>query len=245
MNLGDGILIRGGRRGIRAAGSIPNVAAWYDPSDLTTLFQDDAATTPVTAAGQSVAVMRDKSGNNRHMTQATPGARPTYQSSGGLHWLQFDGTDDVMNAAVPVSAYPFDFHVAGTGSATEGGYLSIFESATAYKALYCAVVSANFVTLNRTLSTPFDLITTPGAAGGGYIRGYWDGANITVQFETTIATLASAYGFGSPSALKMGANRATNFLTGRIYQAAIYSRVLSAAEAYGLRRIFRDKMGLL
>lgn len=39
------------------------VGAWYDPSDLTTLFQDVAGTTPVTAAGQSVALMLDKSRN--------------------------------------------------------------------------------------------------------------------------------------------------------------------------------------
>ena len=34
---------------------------WYDPSDLTTLFQDSAGTTPVTAAGQSVGLWLDKS----------------------------------------------------------------------------------------------------------------------------------------------------------------------------------------
>lgn len=34
---------------------------WYDPSDLTTLFQDSAGTTPVTAAGQPVGLMLDKS----------------------------------------------------------------------------------------------------------------------------------------------------------------------------------------
>ena len=34
---------------------------WYDPSDLTTLFQDTAGTTPVTAPGQTVALMLDKS----------------------------------------------------------------------------------------------------------------------------------------------------------------------------------------
>ena len=33
---------------------------WYDPSDLTTLFQDSAGTTPVTAAGQSVGLVLDK-----------------------------------------------------------------------------------------------------------------------------------------------------------------------------------------
>lgn len=34
---------------------------WYDPSDLTTLYQDSAGTTPVTAAGQTVGLMLDKS----------------------------------------------------------------------------------------------------------------------------------------------------------------------------------------
>jgi hypothetical protein len=34
---------------------------WYDPSDLTTLFQDSAGTTPVTADGDPVGLMLDKS----------------------------------------------------------------------------------------------------------------------------------------------------------------------------------------
>jgi len=34
--------------------------AWYDPSDLTTLFQDSAGTTPVTALEQPVGLMLDK-----------------------------------------------------------------------------------------------------------------------------------------------------------------------------------------
>ena len=35
--------------------------AWYDPSDLTTMFQDSAGTTPVTATGQTVGLVLDKS----------------------------------------------------------------------------------------------------------------------------------------------------------------------------------------
>jgi hypothetical protein len=35
--------------------------AWYDPSDLSTLFQDDAGTTPVTVDGDPVGLMLDKS----------------------------------------------------------------------------------------------------------------------------------------------------------------------------------------
>jgi hypothetical protein len=37
------------------------VGAWYDPSDLTTLYQDSAGTTPVTAVEQPVGLMLDKS----------------------------------------------------------------------------------------------------------------------------------------------------------------------------------------
>ena len=41
------------------AGGAPG--AWYDPSDFTTLFQDSAGTTPVTAVEQPVGLMLDKS----------------------------------------------------------------------------------------------------------------------------------------------------------------------------------------
>lgn len=71
--------------------------AWYDPSNLTTLFQDSAGTTPVTSAGQTVGLMLDKSGRGNHATQATLAQRPTYQiDSTGRPYLSFDGVDDGM-----------------------------------------------------------------------------------------------------------------------------------------------------
>lgn len=51
---------------------------WYDPSDLSTMFQDSAGTTPVTATGQTVARINDKSGRGNHLTQATAASRPIY-----------------------------------------------------------------------------------------------------------------------------------------------------------------------
>ena len=49
---------------------------WYDPSDFSTLFQDSAGTTPVTAVGQPVGLILDKSGRGNHATQATAASRP-------------------------------------------------------------------------------------------------------------------------------------------------------------------------
>lgn len=48
----------------------------YDPNDLSTMFQDSAGTTPVTAVGQPVGLIRDKSGRNNHAYQSTSAARP-------------------------------------------------------------------------------------------------------------------------------------------------------------------------
>ncbi len=69
---------------------------WYDPSDPSTMFKDTAGTIPVTADGDRVARINDKSGNGNHATQATTAARPLYKTSGGLSWLLFDGIDDFL-----------------------------------------------------------------------------------------------------------------------------------------------------
>ena len=71
----------------------------YDPSDLTTLFQDAAGTIPVTSDGDPVGRINDKSGNGNHLTQAATSARPTYRTDGTRHWLEPDGVDDYLVAA--------------------------------------------------------------------------------------------------------------------------------------------------
>lgn len=78
------------------------VGAWFDPSDLSTLFQDAAGTQPVTADGQPVGLMLDKSGNGHHMTQPSAALRPTWRTDGARAWLEMDGVDDRMSAPGPV-----------------------------------------------------------------------------------------------------------------------------------------------
>jgi hypothetical protein len=73
------------------------VGAWYDPSDLSTMFQNSDGTVAVTTDGDPVGYIADKSGNGFHATQSSSAARPTYKTSGGLHWLDFDGTDDSLS----------------------------------------------------------------------------------------------------------------------------------------------------
>lgn len=66
---------------------------WYDPSDLSTVWQDSARTTPG-AVGQPVGCIDDKSGRGNNATQSTAGSRPILRQSGSLFYLEFDGSDD-------------------------------------------------------------------------------------------------------------------------------------------------------
>lgn len=73
---------------------------WYDPSDFSTMFQDSAGTTPVTAVEQPVGKILDKSGRGNHASQSTSGSRPLLQQDGnGLYHLTFDGSNDSLATA--------------------------------------------------------------------------------------------------------------------------------------------------
>lgn len=70
---------------------------YYDASDITTLFQDVAGTIPVTAVGQSVALIKDKSGRSNNATQSTAAYRPIWRiDPTGYGYLEFNGTNTNM-----------------------------------------------------------------------------------------------------------------------------------------------------
>jgi hypothetical protein len=97
--------------------------AWYDPSDLSTMFQDSAGTTPVTADGQPVGKILDKSGNGNHATQATSAARPLYKTDGTYHWLQFDGVDDgLASSSINLSSVNLATVFSGLLRPNDSGY---------------------------------------------------------------------------------------------------------------------------
>jgi hypothetical protein len=73
---------------------------WFDTSDFSSMFQDAAGTIPVTAVGQPVGLIRDKSGNGNHIIQATAAARPQLQQDSSGHYLINDGVDDNLSGSL-------------------------------------------------------------------------------------------------------------------------------------------------
>lgn len=74
---------------------------FYDPNDLSTMYQDDAGTIPVTGVGQPVGLIRDKSGRNNHARQTTSASRPILRQNAttGAYYLEFDGSDDFLQTS--------------------------------------------------------------------------------------------------------------------------------------------------
>lgn len=80
---------------------VNSYALGWTPSELGSalaLWLDAADAGTITLNGSNVSQWNDKSGNNRHATQATAVNRPTYQADGfnGRPTLNFDGGSDFM-----------------------------------------------------------------------------------------------------------------------------------------------------
>jgi hypothetical protein len=108
MQIGISLGITGNRGGGAAAWSPNTLFAaseagdWFDPSDLTKMWQDTAGTTAITADGQAVARIDGQRGVVS-LRQSNLANRPLYKTSAGLHWLQFDGTDDSLASAATLN----------------------------------------------------------------------------------------------------------------------------------------------
>lgn len=103
--------------------------AWYDPSDWSTLFQDSAGTLPVTAVGQPVGKMLDKSGRGNHATQPTAINRPVVQQDGtGKYYLAFNGTNSWMSTgSIDFTATDKMTVVAGVRKLSDAAESIVFE----------------------------------------------------------------------------------------------------------------------
>lgn len=246
-----------GRRGWSPLSLSP--AAWYDPSDLSTLWKDTAGTTPVTADGDAVARIDDKSGNGRHLLQATSGKRPLYKTSGGLSWLQFDGSDDhLVTASSPaldlgtIEIYSLLQQTAE--SITHQGYcvlasttnpdwggvdaLAFHSNNTSiYSCLETAGGAASYI---GSGNAPLALYEMTKAGTSATVR-----KNGDTGTSGTITGLTTQTGNMFVGARAQTANTAGNgYFAGNYYGLAIFSATLSAGNRALLRTWLGNKAGL-
>lgn len=106
--------------------------AAYDPSNLSSMFQDSAGTVAVTAVGQPVRRINDLSGNGNDLYAPSDSARPLLAQSGAYYYLDFDGVDDRMRTSgnVNMTAFHNSTMWLGIASKTDAiNFLFSFDSA--------------------------------------------------------------------------------------------------------------------
>lgn len=229
--------------------------AWYDPSDLSTLWQDTAGTTPVTASGQSVARIDDKSGLGNHATQANAGNRPTYLvDSQGNRLLSFDGNDylecgsafniatvtaGVAYTATNIGGRILDARGTGVLGTIAGWYMKARNASSDLIGFDDgAGQSIGFTdTTAITLAQPHVLITRFASKFGRY---YLDGGNLALA-DSNNGSIGSIVG-AQPSRIGTASNAAgTQSLAGFVYQIIVTNQPINWGEKDDLRRYLLTK----
>jgi len=128
---------------------------WFDDSDMTTMFQDSAGTTPVTAVEQPVGRQLDLSGNNNHRTQATSANRPTLSARYTLitksedfsGWLSNFTTVSTNTTLSPIGTLTADTLAGIAGGASVSlNSIPIVSGVTNYTASICILKTVGAIT---------------------------------------------------------------------------------------------------
>lgn len=225
---------------------------WYD-IDPAYLYQDSAGTTPVTAPGQTVGLVLDRSGRGNHLVQGTLANRPLYQVDGnGKGYLQFDGSDDFLISPTITPGVDEAQIFAGVYKASDAATGNVMETSTSVNVNNGAIrmtspisTFPNFGMQSR--GTVATAATAPNSypaplnavlAAVGDISG--DSAVLRVNGAQVAASTADQ-GTGNYLAYPMyvGSRAGTsNFLNGRIYSlivrfgANLDAATIAATEAY-------------
>ena len=150
--------------------------AWYDPSDLTTLFQDSAGATPVTAAGQSVGLLLDKSQG----LVLGPELVTNGDFSGGATGWTLAASATVSGGALNVNSVTTENFCVSTGviPATSRTYLISFDVTRTSGAF--SVFVGQVAAANQLFGTQ---VNTGGAKRGYVLYGLPGGASNTIIFR--------------------------------------------------------------
>lgn len=230
---------------------------WYDYSDLSTLQQDSAGTTPVAIAGDPIGRVMDKSGAGNHSIQATAGSRPLWQTT----FAAFDGVDDNLASAATIDFTSTDkltmvLGVRRLSDAADEVIVS-FGVNVSNGSFYMKgpgsgmVTKFEFLSRGTAQSVPFTSSATYNAPITAVATGI---ANIAapvatlrlngVQVDNKVVTQGTGnYANNSLYTGKTSAN--SQFFNGNFYTALIIGRLLTAPELVAFEQYTAGKCGIV
>jgi len=220
---------------------ITGLVAWYDFSDAIMLYTDTARSTPVSADGNSILGVRDKSPAGAHLSEATNG--PTYKVGilNGQSVARFDGTNDTLKSAAAafslgpgITAFLVATQTTAPGSryviGGDGDHMLITNGANnqivwggSQNVGYSLIQSANF------------LATTTGIIVGTYNTALASGSEVTAWRNGTVfpTVTSSAENTGNVLMTQFAAGATVaggSFWNGDIAETLIYNAVLTNSQ---------------
>jgi len=235
--------------------------AWYDPSDFSTMFQDSAGTTPVTADGQPVGLILDKSGRNNHASQSTAAARPVLrQDANSKYYLEFDGVDDSLSTAAIdfTSTYKMSMFSGvynnndsvGTIlqlSSVESDPGSLFLRAPGHAAStygFAATGSVAQLSFLTPASYPSPALSVLYAGYDLFPDNGVISYKVNSSAETTVNTVTTGTSVFANRPLYIGSRSSSIFLNGRIYSLIVLGRLATTQEITDTEQWVAEKTGV-
>jgi len=228
--------------------------AWYDPSDLASMFQSSDGTTAA-VVDQPVGYIRDKSGNGNHAIQATSDKRPTLRQSGSLYYLEFDGANDCLATSAidftggdQMSVFAGAAKTASTNQvvaelsssiSSNNGSFRLFGSSTIWR------YTSKGTNLVNGSASDYGIPSTSVLSGTSDISADQLTFNVDGDQEANPTSDQGTGNYGN-YALNIGSrdNGASLPLTGNIYGLVVRSTVSSAAEIAATEAYMATKSGV-
>lgn len=233
--------------------AISGIVAWYDASDVATLWENSARTIPAADNADVIGAWDDKSGNGYHVIQATTANKPTLRTSvqNGKPIIRFDGTDDFLaNTSFPDFGDAYTaFVVARYDSAADAnqgifevsngtvntGFLLFFQTATLREAWRGRDASGNVDVLSSADIRDATWRIHSGSNSGVSLAFLLNG----VSQGTAVYTTPNP---NTLNRLDVGRTNAAGFLLmGDIAELVIFSRDLTAGEKTAVRTYLNTK----
>lgn len=233
---------------------------WNPKFIETALWLDAADASTITESGGAVSQWDDKSGNNRHVTQATSAKQPTYSATGlnSKPTIDFDGTDDFLKNATFEPAGALTCFLVFNRDSIQGAFVNanrtngIFEINGGFSGSYRNITFTATGDININPSTGFDI------AGGGTSQNtilgiQYDGSgssatDFIARLDGTGQSIVSsgALGFAAETGFSIGARPVQNlaYYNGRISELIFIQSQVSLLNLQKIEGYLAHKWGL-
>lgn len=259
--MGRILLLGAGKRAASGSAFDPSTLSplvWFDMSDLSTMFQDAAASTPVTTNADPVRRINNKGSHSFNMQSASDSTRVAYGTGSGLHWVVGDAVDDKLLGTVDIPSMDDCEVIAAMRPAAltqtaravtwqngSGGYFGLYYRGDGV-GNYRMMSSVDSFTTNGPdhAGITVDTVVVLGATRDRNLsttgaRVWTNGAASGGQATTADAALPS----GS-FCLNAHPQSAAQFSSARFYQVLIFNRLLTTQERADLTTWMGAKVGL-